>query len=390
MHYQQLKFSLTFIGLGALLGWYSHIVYNGADNNNNDTIIAKNEILNSNIHAHQSDLSLQHKVNSYITEFSDLINKERYDEALLYYQKKEPEKQAELFTVLLIKINELNSESDYKVLDLLKVFLQEYYNNSQLLILNANALILKNQKKQALDSFLLAKNYAVDNEEHIDINNKIHEFAGLTYKQFKQKKEWSESIEFFSKLIENEPEFPFYHLCLAQSYIKSGDEDMAVTSLQWIKDDVLYGEKATMLLDIITLNQLSEGINLEKNGDQYIINSIISDFYEIKLLLDTGASYSSLPSYIIARLVHDNQAEKVGHNQVFTAGGKVDADIYKLKMMTIGSYSVNDIIVIELNLESSQDKINNFEGLLGMNFLSHFDFTIDQQLNQLFLTPKID
>ncbi|MCN4145308.1 MAG: aspartyl protease family protein [Thiohalomonas sp.] len=68
--------------------------------------------------------------------------------------------------------------------------------------------------------------------------------------------------------------------------------------------------------------------------------------------MDTGASYSSVASLILEQLVQDQQAEKVGPNKIQTAGGLVEADIYKVKKMTIGDFSVNDIMVTELDLDT--------------------------------------
>lgn len=338
----------------------------------------------------QPYIPVSSKTDSIETQFTRLIEKNYFDQALQVYKDISPEMQTKLFLIIRLQVDELNKELDPAVLSLLDVFLQEYYDNTQLLIMEANALLLRNETEQALSSFLLARSYAKNNDEYIAISQQIHEFSKSSYKEFVKEKAWLTSINFFIQLIENEPNYPFYHLCLSESYIKLGEDDKAITPLQWIMDDIVYGEKATELLDIITLNRLSVGIELDKKGEQYIASSILSDIYEVKLLIDTGASYSSLPSLILKQLVQDQQAEKVGRNQIQTAGGLVEADIYKVKKMAIGAFYVNDIMVTELDLYALDGSQNDIIGLLGMNFLSRFYFTIDQKSQQLFLTPKLN
>ncbi|MCU7817382.1 MAG: retroviral-like aspartic protease family protein [gamma proteobacterium symbiont of Lucinoma myriamae] len=388
---QQLKFAITFLGLGALLGWYTHAAYVSNSNKNTNVQssvqIEKKISIDNNV---QPYIPVSSKTDSIETQFTRLIEKNYFDQALQVYKDISPEMQTKLFLIIRLQVDELNKELDPAVLSLLDVFLQEYYDNTQLLIMEANALLLRNETEQALSSFLLARSYAKNNDEYIAISQQIHEFSKSSYKEFVKEKAWLTSINFFIQLIENEPNYPFYHLCLAESYIKLGEDDKAITPLQWIMDDIVYGEKATELLDIITLNRLSAGIELDKKGEQYIASSILSDIYEVKLLIDTGASYSSLPSLILKQLVQDQQAEKVGRNQIQTAGGLVEADIYKVKKMAIGAFYVNDIMVTELDLYALDGSQNDIIGLLGMNFLSRFYFTIDQKSQQLFLTPKLN
>jgi len=104
-------------------------------------------------------------------------------------------------------------------------------------------------------------------------------------------------------------------------------------------------------------------------------------------MIDTGASYSSLSSFTIAQLVNENVARKVGRKDLLTASGKITVDMYQLDTMTIGKYSINDIVVAEIDLESTSPS-DQLEGLLGLNFLSQFNFSIDQKNKQLMLLPK--
>ena len=57
-----------------------------------------------------------------------------------------------------------------------------------------------------------------------------------------------------------------------------------------------------------------------------------------------------------------------------TANGRIRAPIYKLSSLTVGDWRVNQLEIGVLDLSGS----SNINGLLGMNFLRHFQFFIDQ------------
>lgn len=387
---QQLKFSLVFIGLGAFFGWFSHSAYDqlynvkNSDTGNKAAITASPKMKKNNL-----DVPTISSADYNKEYFIKLIKNGQFEDALRWYKGIEAKNESSLLPVLLSEIDKLSQQSDENVFKLLDVFLNEYYDNSQLLIAQARALVLNDQIEQALDSFLLAKNYARDNSTYNNISQTIHDFAFKVFKQFQLAKNWPDSIVFYRKLIENETQFAFYHLAIAESYINNNDKDKAVMHLQLITEDNVYGIQATEMLEKIVFQKTSNRIPLEEEGNHYIVNAIIAGFYQIKLLLDTGASYSSLSSHTIAQLVRDQLAIKIGHNQVYTAGGTVEVDFYQLKNMTIGNFTVNDIIVAELDLESASDQDNNFDGLLGINFLNQFDFSIDQKTKKLILSPKL-
>jgi len=387
---QQLKFSLVFIGLGAFLGWFSHSAYDQLYNVKNSDRDIKPAITTSpEMKKNNLDVPTISSADYNKEYFIKLIKNRRFEDALLWYKDIEAKNEPSLLPVILSEIGKLSQQSDENVFKLLDVFLNEYYDNSQLLIAQGNALVFNNQIEQALYSFFLAKNYSQDTSSYNSISQTIHDFSFKVFKQFQLSKNWPESIVFYKKLIGNEPQFAFYHLAIAESYIKNNDKDKAIMHLQLITEDNIYGPEATEMLEKVVFQNTSGGIALEAQGNHYIINAIIADFYQIKLLLDTGASYSSLSSHTIAQLVRDQLAIKIGRNQVYTAGGKVDVDIYQLKKLTIGNSTVNDIVVAELDLESPSDQENNFDGLLGVNFLNQFDFSIDQKTQKLILSPKL-
>ncbi|MCW8931070.1 MAG: retroviral-like aspartic protease family protein [Gammaproteobacteria bacterium] len=383
---QQLKFALIFIALGAILGWFG----NEAFNQNRSKSIENNAITSvdtlSNVKKNTSKQSVLSKSEQTEKQFIQLLKNVQYEDALILYQLDEINNEKLLLPHLLLKIVELTEQLEPKVFNLLDTFLQEYYNNSNILVSQAKALIAFGKKDQAFDSLFLAKNYARNNQEYIEINQKIYDLSFKTFEQIKLKNEWQQGVHLFSILIENDPQFPFYHLAIAKSYMNIGERESAIPHLQLISQDTTYGKQASEMLEIALLSETSNTINLEVEEQHYIVTTTLADSYQVKLIIDTGASYSSLSSYTIAQLVNDNLAEKIDRKEVNTAGGKISVDIYKVQKMSLGVFSVGNIDVAEIDLETSSNK--NVDGLLGVNFLNQFDFSIDQKNKQLMLSPK--
>lgn len=394
---QQFIFSIVFISLGVILGWFSHVFYDSLNAN-----MITPEIRPAIISA----ITLSDPVNGQIplsvlaedkaeTEdevsrhyFISLLTQQQFDNALQWYKKAEVKNATLLMTDLTHYINQQIVHKNKQVLSLLEIFLAEYYDDSQLLQQQARAYLAFSNISAALDAFLLARNYAPDNDSYAVINLALHDFSLTVYQQYKADEQWQASIDFFKKLIELEPQFAFYHLALAESYLNVNDKEQAQNHLQNITEDHKYGPQAVEMLEKMFAAESSNAIKLEQSNGHYIINLLIADVYPVKLMLDTGASYSSLSTKRIAQLVQDGQAVKTGRKLIYTAGGKINADLYQLNKIVLGDFIINDIIVVELDLESSLEKNSAFEGLLGINILNQFDFSVDQKSKYLLLSPK--
>ena len=93
----------------------------------------------------------------------------------------------------------------------------------------------------------------------------------------------------------------------------------------------------------------------------------------VRLLIDTGASLTIFtPAVLEQRGIRYLDTGRTG---VFnTANGRVQAPIYKLDSLSVGDWYVKHLEIGVLDLGSRAD----VDGLLGMNFLRHFRFFIDQ------------
>jgi len=189
-------------------------------------------------------------------------------------------------------------------------------------------------------------------------------------------------IELYQFLIAQRASHTPYYIELAAWMIKASRLDAAMAPLNVVQNDPFVGEVAQkMMLDIEAQRQrqLETPVVLLRNGSHFIVEATLNHS-EIRLLLDTGASLTIL-SREVARAL-GLQAIDVQQTVIInTANGTTEAQLYRVESIGVGAFNVSpiDIAVVE------QLAIEGASGLLGMNFLEHFDFRIDQEHAELFL-----
>jgi len=170
-------------------------------------------------------------------------------------------------------------------------------------------------------------------------------------------------------------------LFLAQLYINLEQYEMATQLLEEIDDSSIYHAKAHKLLEDIQQKekehqQYNHQIPLQKHDSHYLVNVEI-DQIPLRLLLDTGASYTfvdeeKVPSISIEKELLLN-----------TAGGRIIAHLSQVQ-----SFQIGDIELEAFKIATGDFKRSYAEGLLGMDFFKQFDFKIDQNRSMLYLAPK--
>jgi clan AA aspartic protease (TIGR02281 family) len=125
------------------------------------------------------------------------------------------------------------------------------------------------------------------------------------------------------------------------------------------------------------------GIPLHRSGNHFIVDASPAHGRKVRLLIDTGASVTILTPDVLEQ--HGIRYQDTGRTRAFnTANGVVQAPIYILDSLTVGDWGVNQLEVGVLDLNGGPD----INGLLGMNFLRHFQFFIDQNEALLHLSVK--
>jgi clan AA aspartic protease (TIGR02281 family) len=125
-------------------------------------------------------------------------------------------------------------------------------------------------------------------------------------------------------------------------------------------------------------------LETRRQGLHHVVTATLEGLSEaelqVGLMIDTGASISVLPLSMADELglSQDEMAER----QVQTAKGKMQAKIGILSALRLGNQKITDVEVAFI-----EDAMLGGNRLLGMNVLGQYRMTLDDQRNQLTLTP---
>jgi clan AA aspartic protease (TIGR02281 family) len=107
------------------------------------------------------------------------------------------------------------------------------------------------------------------------------------------------------------------------------------------------------------------------------LNGLLSQRFRV----DTGASLTTIPTATADRLGLSSASAR--WRRVETAGGVVRAWVAQLESIVLADVAVNDLTVLVLDIPD-----NPTLGLLGMNFIRHFEVDLDNRKGRLLLRPR--
>lgn len=206
--------------------------------------------------------------------------------------------------------------------------------------------------------------------------------------------------DLYQDLTDRHPSFSRFRYELAISMVNLGELEAAKPILQALSYDLELGSLAQQTLDklsgILADSEVDKEtstasspqaqarsndliVPLVKVGNSFMINSSIEQS-SARLLLDTGASITSLSSAFIARLGLSDTGRSISLN---TANGVTRAKLYRVRRLQLGSVVLRDMIVAEIGLSSQ----SSFQGLLGTDALNQlapkYTYLIDNQKSEL-------
>ena len=171
---------------------------------------------------------------------------------------------------------------------------------------------------------------------------------------------------------------------LVRAQYQLGEFESARHAIDPLLNQPNYKIKARALLaEIEAALREPQSIPLSRQGEHFIVQALMNDTFNVSLMLDTGASISLLSEPAFEALSRYSEVVYIKELQLNTAGGIVTASIYQVDQFAIQGYIINDFIFAVSPYVSEGN-----DGLLGMNFLSAFDFHIDQNNSLLILKNK--
>jgi clan AA aspartic protease (TIGR02281 family) len=252
----------------------------------------------------------------------------------------------------------------------------------EFLELEAYRLELVGQFNEAIELYYILLSNILEPEETIRVEVLLHasiqQYLDILTLEHKN----DEFIELLERAIYEEPEHYPYQLTLARKLAELTDFNRAKEILSEIVDLPQIGLAASELLEKINkLEQGKQAIPLEQVGSHYIVAGQFGQQADISLMIDTGATLSVMTQQHFDHLSSWQYPTFVRRSEFNTAGGLIDAPIYRFDKFSIGGYIVENMEFAVIDLVD----FSSSNGLLGMNFLQHFVFQLDQQSKTLFL-----
>jgi len=279
---------------------------------------------------------------------------------------------------------------------LLQRFLVAAYRDVEAHILLAEVYLDQDNIHTAIDQFYEARGYAYNPEMLQRINGLIRSMVADLAPSLERNDDQYALLALYQQLTELEPDHAPWFIGLATAQLALEDREAARRSLLLVSQDPDVGAQAQAMLSELSIALVKPhdaevqdsatgviGIPLYRSGNHFIVDASPARGRNIRLLIDTGASVTILTPDVLEQ--HGIRYRDTGRTRVFnTANGTVQASVYILDSLTVGDWGVNQLEVGVLDLSSGPD----INGLLGMNFLGHFQFFIDQNKALLHLSVK--
>lgn len=347
--------------------------------------------------ADPSPLDFELDTEAIIQHFRQLLNQQDFDQALAFYEQALILDDA--YQVLLKPVLEgylktcILQCSEGVFIALVDAWLASYYEDIPVLLLLADYQRLQGFPEEAAKVLHSATTYAYQPNQRERVTLALRRLVQSTDDYLSGQQRWIELLGFY-ELLEaiaiSEPEF---HLRQAMIY-RMLDEPAHARSLllalqandngldpQWTEAlDLQLAETAPEQEPIaVPVN----AIPISRRGDHYLIETTLNNRQQVILMIDTGASITSLSKTSFARLSHAN-FDRRGSRLFNTANGVARGEVYRAASIALGDTRIDGVDVAILDYKSP----DGVDGLLGMNVLRNYRFEIDQDKELLFLRPR--
>jgi clan AA aspartic protease (TIGR02281 family) len=297
--------------------------------------------------------------------------------------------------VLLDHARVLTNRQDYAAAEaLLQRLLVANWRDVETRVLLAGLSQARGETGAALDWLYAARGHAGDAQVHARLTGRIRTLVTAESGALQAAGDAAGLLGLYRQLTQLEPEHAPYFIGLAEAQLALGDTAAALQSLQLVAQDPDHGAQAVAMLarlQPVTQGHAEEstaaatiaGIPLKRHGNHFLVEAQPGGGDSLELLIDTGASVTILTP---AALAHHRVAYRdTGRQALFsTANGRVQAPVYRIDALAVGDWEVRGLAIGVLELGSG----GAIDGLLGMDFLQHFRFFIDQNRAELRLSLR--
>lgn len=288
---------------------------------------------------------------------------------------------------LEVHTSRLMEEAPHEAQQILNDWLKKDPYDVQAKYLLAENYFKKGAYSKALEILLALKPYPQIIIPDQKIQQMIDQVVGKYTQELHASKQYTRLLTVYQRLIETAIDPNKYYYALAEVQIELKLYEEAITSLNNILHDAVWGKLAQGRATEIQIKlDLSDevAIPLEKVGDQFVVSVSINGVGGIRLLLDTGASICVLRPQAATQVGLSFDEDDSEEIIVSLASGTTNTPSIIIDSMEVGSVELNNVLTSILEMPPG----TGADGLLGMNFLGRFKFFIDQNTSTLYLGSR--
>lgn len=214
----------------------------------------------------------------------------------------------------------------------------------------------------------------------VDLQNQFNTALELKITELKNLAAWQTLTDLLQDLHWYQPENHPLSLALSQAYIQLDEYGLAEQLLIYLVTIEQYQTIAQRLLDNLARPD-NITVALDKLGEHYLLAARINQTVSVSLMLDTGASITTITRSKFEQISQITEYRFLRNQIMSTAGGKVDSEVVEFNQFEIAGLVHLNFMVAVIDMPESK----HYDGLLGMNFLSSYEFVLDQENEQLLL-----
>ena len=332
-----------------------------------------------------------------VARFGQLLVQTEFQQAIAYYEnalKIDDGYEALLKPRLEAYLRaSLHQCADGAFVDLVDLWLDNYYADIAVLLLLAENQRLCSSPEDAARTLQIASTYAIQPGPRESVTAAVARLISATDKNLSKQQSWIELLGFYEFLQAIDLATNTSQLRRASLYQLMGESQRSQELLLALKesDDKLDSEW-TAALDLQWSNTTQpsstddppmHAIPLTRRGDHFLVAMSINDVSQVTLLIDTGASVTTLSKESFAQI--DSAGLRYRGSRLFnTPNGMTQGEVYQTASITLGNTRMSALEIAVLDYDSS----DGVDGLLGMNVLRNYHFEIDQDKDFLYLRSR--
>ena len=380
--------------VGLVLGWYAHERWGAGPVQH---AVPETPLVSPTIDTRQPTTASGPVSAGQVDSVSQLLQRHAYPEAVARYESWQDLADAagmqRARAAILLHTQDLVKAQDFAAAArLLQRFLLAAYRDTDARLLLAEAYYGQQDYLAAIEALYAARAAAYRPEMLSRITRRIRVVVNEQADRYRKDTDSAALLTLFQNLTQLEPDHAAWFIELAMAQLALDDRDAALRSLVLVTNDPDVGERAQAMLlklrqtamvdhDTVALASEVAGIPLTRRGQHFLVDASPGGDGNLRLLIDTGASMTMVTSGVLQQ--QGARYRDTGQSRVFnTANGPVRAPIYILESLSIGDWAVKNLETGVLDMAGQA----GIDGLLGMNFLKHFRFFIDQNESMLRLS----